>query len=198
VNSSDLAQQGIADLVPVTVIDLFEPVDVEEHQGNDAPITASARNRVLEAVGKQGAVDQAGERIVAGQEVEPLLVELTFEGVRFGALFPAGPHALGRGTEQEQRFEGEKDDGGSEQEILRLLEGPNSIGGSLPVRLHNRRHRLAVAIGCGVNGKNLFGTGDTPRIDGDDHRLGRFDEGSESSPRDGEGRLNFGFGKRRQ
>ena len=64
--ASDLLQHEVADSRPEAVVDVLEVVDVEDQYGDRQPVTALAGERVLDAIAKQRAVGQAGERVMEG------------------------------------------------------------------------------------------------------------------------------------
>ena len=66
-------EQAIAGLVPEAVVDRLEVVDVEEEHRDRLRLAASPLERVLDAIGKERTVGQAGKRIVKGLELELLL-----------------------------------------------------------------------------------------------------------------------------
>ena len=59
----DLDQQGVAAVVAERVVDLLEPVDVEQQQSDVVPLGLGVGDRPLEALGEQATVGQAGERV---------------------------------------------------------------------------------------------------------------------------------------
>jgi hypothetical protein len=46
------------------VVDLLEPVEVEDHQRDPGPVAARGEDRLLRAVVEQASVRQVGQRIV--------------------------------------------------------------------------------------------------------------------------------------
>ncbi len=76
-NSSQAVGNGAQDLVAYvvaqTVVDEFESIDVEEHDGHPASISRTARRSdSLEAVHEELPVGERGERIMDGRLGEPL------------------------------------------------------------------------------------------------------------------------------
>jgi len=67
----DFAQQGVADVEAVAVVDLLEAVEVEEEHRQRTVVAAG--DRMAETVMEQHPVGQPGQRIVAGEVVEALL-----------------------------------------------------------------------------------------------------------------------------
>jgi len=65
------AQEQVPDVVPEGVVDLLEPVEVHEEQGDAGAVTAGEVERVLDAVVEQDAVRETRERVV---KREPLRV----------------------------------------------------------------------------------------------------------------------------
>ena len=79
----DADQQVVAGLVAERVVDLLEVVDVDEQdRGERAGVPADALERLLEAVGEQHAVGQAGERIVQRAVLHRVLCVLALDRVR--------------------------------------------------------------------------------------------------------------------
>ena len=77
-------QHLVARIVAEAVVDLLEPVEVEQQHGDDLIAPSQARERVLEPVREQRAVRQVCQRIVeclARQLVDPLLVGSAQGGV---------------------------------------------------------------------------------------------------------------------
>ena len=62
--AGDLDQHLIARRMAVGVVDVFEVVDVEVEHGDPAPFPRHRSYRLLQPVGQQRAVGQAGQRIV--------------------------------------------------------------------------------------------------------------------------------------
>ncbi len=61
---TDLAQDLVAAVVPERVVDLLEPVEVEQHDADAAPTGRRGEQLRLELAGEGGAVGEAGERVV--------------------------------------------------------------------------------------------------------------------------------------
>ena len=61
-----LAQQQVTDVVPAGVVDELEIIEIEEQDRDPGSRPPGPRERVLQPVQEQGAVRQAGQRIVAG------------------------------------------------------------------------------------------------------------------------------------
>jgi hypothetical protein len=53
--------------VAVAVVDLLEPVEVDEHAGDLPAVAPRALDRLLEGRGEAHAVGEAGERIAVGE-----------------------------------------------------------------------------------------------------------------------------------
>ena len=70
---ADRAQQLVAGVVAERVVEHLQVVDVEEEQREAAALRVGARDRVAEALEQQGAVGQAGERVVQGVVADALL-----------------------------------------------------------------------------------------------------------------------------
>ena len=62
--SATCLQQLVAGVVAEAVVDLLEPVEVDEQHREDAPGALRARERLVEPVAEQGAVGEAGEPVV--------------------------------------------------------------------------------------------------------------------------------------
>jgi len=76
----DLAQQRVADVMPERVVDLLEAVEVEEEEGRAAGARVVSRGPVVrgrqrsgQAVEQQGAVGEAGQRVVERLVAQRLL-----------------------------------------------------------------------------------------------------------------------------
>ncbi|CAN5918119.1 hypothetical protein BH23ACT10_BH23ACT10_01790 [soil metagenome] len=63
----DAGQQLVADAVAERVVDLLEPVEVNEQHGDDVVVPTRLRNRMLDAFGEQRTVRQPCKAIVARQ-----------------------------------------------------------------------------------------------------------------------------------
>ena len=75
----DFFQQEIADRVPPGVVDDLEIVQVDEEHADDRAVPRAAGQRVLEPVGEEHPVGQAGQRVV-----EDLVGEVAFEAAALG------------------------------------------------------------------------------------------------------------------
>ncbi|VVN48414.1 hypothetical protein PS662_06109 [Pseudomonas fluorescens] len=64
---ADFAQQLIAHVMPERIIDRFETVQIDEHQGKTAALLLHPRHRLINAVGQQYPIRQAGQGIVQRQ-----------------------------------------------------------------------------------------------------------------------------------
>ncbi len=62
--SGRLRQQLVADVVTQGVVDLLEPVEVEEQQGDQSVLALGPGQLELEVVEQQGPVGQGGQRVV--------------------------------------------------------------------------------------------------------------------------------------
>ena len=85
-------QQQVADRVAQRVVDVLEPVEVEEKDGQLAAPTVGAGDRLTDTVGEQGAVGEAGQRVVMGHVHHALIGETALadlglqSGIRAGEL----------------------------------------------------------------------------------------------------------------
>lgn len=80
-----LLQQPVAGVVPQAVVDVLEPVEVEEHQRHRLPAAARAGDGQTQAVAEQRSVGQTGQRVEVGQ-----LLQLAFGQVAFGEVAQGG------------------------------------------------------------------------------------------------------------
>src|SRR5438046_8634205 len=67
-----LPEQLVARLAPVGIIDRLEPLDIDDRDGEPALRAAGGNHLLLQALQKQAAVGEAGERVVIGEIPEPL------------------------------------------------------------------------------------------------------------------------------
>ncbi len=75
------AQESIADGMPERIIDLLEVVEIEQHDAYLLAASCGARNCLSEPVVEQGAVRQAGQRVVQGEMAHLLLGRLALGDV---------------------------------------------------------------------------------------------------------------------
>ncbi len=85
-----VAQQLVAGLVAVVVVDQLEPVEVDEDQGRVRPGPLGPAAGLLDPLLEQQPVGQAGQRVVHGQVLEP-------GGAVLGVLPGPGVQQVGRG-----------------------------------------------------------------------------------------------------
>jgi len=78
-SSSHLDQQPVADFVPERVVDLLEPVEVDEQNGEGVVGAELSGQRLLQTVQQQDAVRQPCERVVQ-RSVAQLLLQLQSPG----------------------------------------------------------------------------------------------------------------------
>ena len=83
-----LQQHLVADVVPEAVVDLLEPVEVDEQQRDRCARALPARQRLLEPVAEERAVGEAGEAVV-----ERLPRELLLERDPLADVAPVEHHA---------------------------------------------------------------------------------------------------------
>ncbi|ODS03010.1 hypothetical protein AUC71_12115 [Methyloceanibacter marginalis] len=69
----DLLQQRIAGGMAERVVHLLEAVEVETEHRDDVAVALGARDRTVKMLPELHPIGQAGERIVQGQEVDPVL-----------------------------------------------------------------------------------------------------------------------------
>ena len=62
-SATDL-QQLVADAVPQRVVDVLEPIEIEEQQRGERAVALGARQRQLEAIAEQKPVREPGEDVV--------------------------------------------------------------------------------------------------------------------------------------
>src|SRR5439155_4420407 len=67
-----LPEQLVACLAPVGIIDRLEPLDIDDRDGEPALRAAGSNHLLLQALQKQAAVGEAGERVVIGEILELL------------------------------------------------------------------------------------------------------------------------------
>jgi hypothetical protein len=65
-----LLEDLVADVVAERVVDVLEPVEVEEHQRHAGAVAARVHERLAQAVGEQVAVGEAGEAVVVREPHE--------------------------------------------------------------------------------------------------------------------------------
>ena len=75
----DLDQHLVAQSVPEGVVDLLEPVEVQEQEGERRPVARRASTGLLRVLRERGSVPQTGERVVQ-RIVAELLLELALLG----------------------------------------------------------------------------------------------------------------------
>ncbi|MNN38675.1 hypothetical protein D3C81_1526830 [compost metagenome] len=71
-------EQFIANLVPEAVIDECELVEVEEGNRGQLAVAFGMQDRLLHAIVEQGAIRQAGQRIVRGLELDFRFMQFAF------------------------------------------------------------------------------------------------------------------------
>ena len=64
---ADLAQHLVAEVVSPAVVDPLEVVEVDVEQPGRLPLVVPELDRVLEPLVEEGAVRQAGQRVVQGE-----------------------------------------------------------------------------------------------------------------------------------
>ena len=77
--SRDLDEHGITGCVPGVVVDLLEPVQVEQEQTDQAMVPGCARQRVGQPVPQHDSIGQAGQRVL-----ERLTEQLVLQGLPVG------------------------------------------------------------------------------------------------------------------
>ncbi len=80
----DAAQHGIAGAVPEQVVDLLEAVEIEAQHGKPVAAALGLGYLLVQLLVEGGAVGEAGERIVVGEEAQLLLVALARRQVAHG------------------------------------------------------------------------------------------------------------------
>ena len=75
------AQQAVADVVPKSVVDQLETVEVEEQERHTQLLAARATDRVADAFVEQAAVRQSGQCIVVREKVDVVLRALALGDV---------------------------------------------------------------------------------------------------------------------
>ena len=63
---ADLPQEEIARVMAEGVVDLLEPVEVDQEEGGVVPVARARQDRLVRAVAEEAAVREGGERVVAG------------------------------------------------------------------------------------------------------------------------------------
>ena len=61
-----LPQEEIARVMAEGVVDLLEPVEVDQEEGGVVPVARARQDRLVRAVAEEAAVREGGERVVAG------------------------------------------------------------------------------------------------------------------------------------
>ena len=79
-----LLQQQVARVVPEGVVDGFELVQVQQHQGPRAPISPAGQHALLQSVHQQAAVGQTGQRVIKRQVLDFFLRRLALGNVGQG------------------------------------------------------------------------------------------------------------------
>ena len=112
---ADFTQQLVAHMVTEGVVDRFEAVQVDEHQREATALLLHRLDRVFNTVGEQGAIGQAGERVVQGQ-VGQFLVGL---GKRIGEH--GGTRFQARIEQRGQQRDGQHGQGRHQHQIIQAL-----------------------------------------------------------------------------
>ena len=86
----DLLEEAIPGVVPETVVDRLEAIEVEEHHGDGVVVPAGPRERHVEPVREQRAIRQSGERVVQRPVGQLELALLALDGVADRALKEVG------------------------------------------------------------------------------------------------------------
>ena len=61
-----LPQEEIARVMAQGVVDLLEPVEVDQEEGGVVPVARARQDRLVRAVAEEAAVREGGQRVVAG------------------------------------------------------------------------------------------------------------------------------------
>ena len=80
IRSGHRPQKVVAGVVPQTVVDILEIVEVDEDDGRPAVVTFGEQQRLGQAVLEQGAVRQFGQGVMGRHELDALLGELALDG----------------------------------------------------------------------------------------------------------------------
>ena len=95
----DRLEQEITGVVPEGVIDLLEVVEVDEVHGEAPAPQAEDGKRILQRLDQLGAIGEAGQRVVMGEEADAPIHLLLF----LGSAKPSDRGNADRGTDEEHR-----------------------------------------------------------------------------------------------
>ena len=101
---TDLGQQQVAEVMPESVVDVLEAVEVEQQHRHRHPGALGGVDRHVDPVVEQGAVGQGGERVVQREALELGLLRLAFGDVaqdRDAEPFLVDPDPAERGLDRE-------------------------------------------------------------------------------------------------
>ena len=134
---AELLEHPVTDHVPVTVVDLLEVVEVEEHEGESAILRTFAR--VLQFAQERAPVQQAREGIVVGEEAG--LGELGRDGQRLHRVVREHPQRLEPLVRREHavaRLVGPDDTDDRTLLVAERDDQPVVVPGSRPASVANR------------------------------------------------------------
>ncbi len=77
----DGAQHGITDIVPQGIVDVLESVEVDQHDGDLLPVSLGQLHRHSQTLRKQLAIREPSQRVMVGEKIDPLLVDLLLGNV---------------------------------------------------------------------------------------------------------------------
>ena len=81
---ADLDQEAVADVVAQGVVERLEVVEIKEHHGPRLAVADAADQGLLDAVGQQAAVEQAGQVVEEGQPFDAVLGLLALGDIDVG------------------------------------------------------------------------------------------------------------------
>src|SRR5207253_10535848 len=79
--SRDLLEQAVAAVVPKRVVDVFEPVQVEQQHSEHLLVAPGGEQRLAQPVAEQAPVGQASQGVVKGLVLQRIRVRLAFRDV---------------------------------------------------------------------------------------------------------------------
>ena len=121
---ADLAQQLISQVVAEGIVDRFEAIQVDKHQGEATALLLNGLHRLLNTVCEQGAIGQAGEHVVQGQVGQFLVRQGQGVGEYGGAGFQA------RIKQRGQQCNGKHGQGRHQHQVIQALATQAGQGGA--------------------------------------------------------------------
>src|SRR5215217_3140083 len=138
----DLLDQLVAGRVPVRVVHVLEPVEVQEHHRDAALRPAEAADLLIEAVREEQPVRQARERIQPDQDLGLLLA--------MGEILSKPADRENQKDQQDHRDRGPEEHDREDalaNEVAWTVRSPGEKGAGRAGRIHNRKEAVMIRRG---------------------------------------------------